>query len=159
MIFRRATLKDLDPLCRLRSQLADDPEDRLTTEYAPYNAKRDKAWLQRLLRAHQRFVLIAEEKGIIYACSIVSIEKIPPKMQAYYTYRTKALLVHLYVDKNHRRHGIGRALTEYTLQYLMQKDVEFMDLECYMYNKKAAKLYNKIGFHDVFMTKRFILNK
>ena len=43
MKYRKATSKDLDALCQLRSQLADDPEDKLTTEYAPYNAQRDRA--------------------------------------------------------------------------------------------------------------------
>ena len=98
--------------------------------------------------------MIAEEKGSVYACAIVVIEKIPPKIQLYYTYRTKALLVHLYVDKDKRRQGIGCTLTRYMLKYLTQKGIEFVDLECYTWNKKAAALYDKMGFQDVFTTKR-----
>lgn len=64
-------------------------------------------------------------------------------------------MVHLYVDKNKRRLGIGEALMDYTLKYLKKLGVEFVDLECYLYNQKAAALYNKIGFKDVFVTKRY----
>ncbi len=157
MLFRKAGIKDLNSICQLRSQLANDPEDKLTTEYAPYSPKRDKVFIGRCLRARNRFILIAEDKEGICAHNIILIETISPKMQAYYTYHQKALLVHLYVDQNKRRQGIGRALMDYTLKYLKQRGVEFADLECYMYNKKAANLYNNLGFQDVFVTKRFYL--
>ncbi len=159
MIYRKATLKDLDELCRLRSQLENDSEDKLTKEYAPYHAERDRAWLQKCLHSHNKVIFIAEKNGCICGCAILAIEKISPRVQAYYTYHKKALLVHLYVDKNCRRQGIGRALTECSLKYLAQRGVEFVDLECYMYNKKAAALYDKIGFQDVFVTKRWRLKE
>ena len=101
--------------------------------------------------------MIAELQGIVIAHAIVSIEKVSPKMQDYYTYSKKALIVHLYVDENKRRQGIGSALTNYTLKYLKEHGVDFVDLECYAYNQKAKCLYEKMGFVDVFTTKRFVL--
>ena len=160
IICRKATQKDFEGICALRHQLLDDPEDRLTLEYAPYNEKNDRAWIQRCLKSKQKIViLIAEDEEEICAHSIVSIEKVSPKMQAYYTYKKKARLVHLYVAIKKRHQGIGKMLTRYTLDYLKQKGVEFVDLECYMHNDKAAALYAKIGFKDVFVEKRFTFKK
>jgi len=161
LVCRKANIKDYEAICQLRHQLLDDPEDRLTLEYAPYNEKNDQAWIKRCLNSRQKIVvLIAEKAGKVCAHSIVAIEKVLPKVQAYFTYSKKARLVHLYVAIDNRRQGIGQALVKYTLKYLKQKGVEFVDLECYMHNDKAAALYDKIGFKDVFIEKRFtLLNK
>lgn len=155
--YRKANIKDLESLCLLRNQLANDSEDKLTTEYAPYSSDRDKIWISKCLKAKKKVILVAEDNEGIIAHNIIVIETISPEMQSYYTYRKKALVVHLYVDKNKRRLGIGEALMDYTLKYLKKLGVEFVDLECYLYNQKSAALYNKIGFKDVFVTKRFSL--
>lgn len=157
MQFRKATIHDLEEICQLRKQLANDPEDKLTTEYAPYCEKRDRPFIAKCLRAKKKIILVAEEENKILAHAIIMIEEIPSKIRPYYTYHKKALLVHLYVDKNKRRQGIGKALTQFCLEYLKKQNVEFLDLECYTYNKKASNLYNKLGFLDVFTTKRFTL--
>lgn len=157
IFFRRAGIKDLSSICQLRSQLADDPEDKLTTEYTPYSQKRDKVFIERCLRARKKFILVAEDKDGICAHNIILIETISPKVQAYYTYHKKALMVHLYVDKNKRRQGIAKDLVNYSLKYLKKHGIEFVDLECYTYNTKASNLYKKLGFQDVFTTKRFCL--
>ena len=158
MIFKKATLKDFEELCRLRKELANDPEDKITTEYAPYQEENDRAWIQKCLRSRQRIiVLIAKDAGGIYAHAIICLEKVPRKMQAYVTYRKKARLVHLYVSRKKRRQGIGEKLTKYTLKYLKKYGVQFVDLECYMHNDKAAALYHKIGFQDVYVLKRLPL--
>ena len=154
LLCRKATMKDFDNLCRLRSQLAFDPEDNLTTEYAAYQPENDSAWIKRCLKSRNKIILIATDKKKIYAHAIIAITTLSKKMKPYYTYHQKALLVHLYVDINHRHQGIGQALLKYTIQYLKEYGVDFIDLECYLYNEKAKNLYNKTGFHDVFVTKR-----
>ena len=158
ILFRKAMPRDLNALCDLRAQLAHDPMDKQMTEYAPYSPQQDKAWIDRCLRARNKVILVAEEQGKILAHAIVLIEKVSPKMRAYYTYDKKALLVHLYVDENYRRQGIGTALMKYTLQYLSQQAVEFVDLEVYPQNPEAIALYHKIGFQDVWIKKRFKLS-
>lgn len=157
MNYRKATIRDLEDICNLRKQLATDPEDKLTTEYAPYSEKRDRPFIAKCLRAKKKMILIATEDNKILAHAIIMIEVISKKMQPYYTYHKKALLVHLYVDRNKRRQGIGTHLTQFCLEYLKKQGVEFVDLECYAYNQKASALYNKMGFTDVFTTKRFRL--
>ena len=159
IVYKKATPKDYEGICKLRSQLIDDPEDRLTLEYAPYNEKNDRAWIKKCLRSKERIIiLIAKDKDEICAHSIIAIEKVPQRMQTYVTYKKKARLVHLFVAINKRHQGIGTALLKYTLKYLKPKGVEFVDLECYMHNDKAAALYNKVGFKDVFVEKRYILS-
>ena len=158
MIFRKATFQDFEQLCRLRKELAHEPTERLATEYALYQEEKDRAWIQKCLRSRQRIsVLIAEDNGEICAHAITCMEKVPDKMRAYVTYRQKARLVHLYVSRTKRRQGIGLKLTQYTLKYLKKCGAEFVDLECYIGNKKADALYQKIGFKDVFVQKRFKL--
>ena len=111
MILRKATQKDFESICRLRRQLLHDPEYRLATEYAPYNEKNDRPWIQKCLRSRGRIaILIAQDGNDICAHSIVLIEKVPRKMQPYMTYRKKARLVHLYVAPGRRRQGIGESL-------------------------------------------------
>ena len=152
---RKASIKDFKGICRLRSQLATDPSDRLATEYAPYNPKNDNIWIKKCLRARQKAILIAEDSEGICAHAIVAIETIPKKMQAYYTYRKKALLVHLYVAVKKRHQGIGRTLLTYTLQFLKQQGIEFVDLDCYVGNTNADALYKKVGFKEVYVKERF----
>ena len=158
-IYRKATSHDYEGICKLRHQLLDDPEDRLALEYAPYNEKIDRPWIKKCLRSRERIkILIAQDTGGICAHSIMVIEKVPKRMQAYVTYRKKARLVHLFVAINKRHQGIGTGLLKYTLKYLKTVGVEFIDLECYMHNDKAAALYKKVGFKDVFIEKRYILS-
>lgn len=157
MICRKATLKDFEAICRLRSQLARDPSERFATEYAPYNAEADRAWIQKCLRSKQRVVLIAEDEEGICAHSIVVIETVSARAKVYYTYRKKAVLAHLYVAIDKRHQGIGTDLLKYTLKYLKQQGVEFVDLDCYLGNEDAQALYKKVGFKDVFVRKRFTL--
>ena len=157
MIYRKATLKDLEGICQLRAQLAHDPTEKFATEYAPYNAKPDRAWIQKCLRSKQRVILIAEDKEGICAHSIVVIETVSARAKVYYTYRKKAVLAHLYTAINKRHQGIGINLLKYTLNYLKKQAVEFVDLDCYIGNKNAEALYKKTGFKDVFVRKRFTL--
>ena len=158
MIIKKATLKDFEKICQLRKELETDPSDRLATEYAPYQEKADREWIHKCLRSKQRVsILVAEDSEGICGHAIVCIEKVPKKMRAYMTYRQKARLVHLYVSRHKRRLGIGKELMKYTLKYLKQKGIEFVDLECYIGNEIADSLYNKIGFKDVFVVKRFTL--
>jgi len=157
IIYRKATPKDFEGLCQLRKQLATDPEDRRATEYAPYSEQNDRVWIKKCLKARRKFILIAEEKGMILAHAIILIEKISPKFQDYFTYHQKARLVHLYVDPRRRHQGIGENLMKYTLKYLQQHGSEFVDLECYFGNEKAEALYQKLGFKNIFAVKRYIL--
>jgi len=156
IVCRKAGKKDFEAICQLRHQLLNDPEERLALEYAPYDEKNDREWVEYCLRCKQRMVvLVAEDQDGICAHSIVCVEKVSPKMQAYVTYKKKARLVHLYVAINRRHQGIGTALMQYTFKYLKQKGVEFIDLECYVGNDKASALYDKVGFKDVFVEKRY----
>lgn len=157
MLFKKASIKDFEALCLLRSQLAHAPEDKKTTEYARYNKKNDSIWIQKCLRSHRKIILVAEDTEGICAHAILLVETVSPKMQAYYTYRKKAILVHLLVDENKRHQGIATDLLKYTFKYLKQQGVEFIDLDCYIGNKNAEKLYKKSGFKDVFVCKRFRL--
>ena len=158
VLFRKATPKDLEALCALRAQLAHDPMDKQATEYAPYSPEPDRAWINKCLHARNKVILIAERQGQVLAHSIVLIETASPKLRIYYTYNKKALLVHLYVDENNRRQGIGSALMEYTFKYLRQLNVDFVDLECAPQNDKALTLYNKMGFQDIWIKKRLMLS-
>ena len=157
IVFRKANLKDWDAVSKLRQQLAHDPTEKWATEYAPFSLERDHAWIGRCLRARNKVILIAEDGEKVLAHCIILIEKASPKMRAYYTYDKKALLVHLYVDENNRRQGIGTALMKYSLKYLKEKGVEFVDLEVYPQNTGAMALYEKMGFRDIWIKKRFTL--
>ena len=156
---RKASLKDFEEICRLRSQLANDPEDRYTTEFASYEPKADSTWIRKCLQDRQRVILVAEDKNGICAHAIIVIETVPKKAQKYYTYRKKALLVHLYVAIKQRHEGIGTVLLDYTLKFLKQRNVEFVDLECHVKNTKADGLYKKLKFTHEYFKERFDLTK
>lgn len=150
----------MEGICQLRHQLIDDPEERLALEYAPYNEKNDREWIQKCLGSKERMIIfVAQDEGGICAHSIVAVENVPQRMRVYVTYRKKARLSHLYVAIKKRHQGIGTTLLKYTLEYLKQMGVEFVDLECYIGNDKANGLYKKVGFKDVFVQKRFSLKK
>ena len=155
IICRKALQKDFKGICQLRAESANDPVEKLTTEYAAYNPKIDHPWIQKCLRARQKMILIAEDKEGICAYSILAIETVPKKNQKYFTYRKKSVLAHLYVTSQKRHQGIGEKLLAYTLEFSKKQGVDFIELDCYIGNTKADKLYKKLGFKDIFVRKRF----
>ncbi len=158
MIYRKATLKDYESICQLRQQLKHDASDNISTEYARYCKKNDRPWIKKCLRSRKIHILVAAEQDIIFGHAIVLIESVMPKMKKYYTYTKKATLVHLYVDQQKRHQGIATHLVRFTLKYLKQKRVDFVDLDCHVSNTAAATLYHQLGFQDIWVKKRISFN-
>lgn len=58
----------------------------------------------------------------------------------------KALLRELYIDKNHRRHGVARELIVQGCELMKRSGVEQIRLAVRSDNRAAKKLYRSLGF-------------
>jgi len=74
--------------------------------------------------------------GIVIANVVISVKLAGPSVW----------LEHLYVDKEWRRHGLGRALVERVLDWAEDSGMMGIDLEAYQGNTPASVLYRSLGF-------------
>lgn len=140
--FRRATLGDLDAICRL-SQLLFEHERQFTDEY-------DMGWSQgsagrkfftKMLRSRKAFVLLAmvEEKIVGYI------------LVKFLTFSWRAFnpiveLTNLSVDPMFRGQGIGTKLVEKAVTIAKKRGAKRMSVEGLHDNVRALKFYKSQGF-------------
>ncbi len=69
-----------------------------------------------------------------------------------------AELLRIAVDKSWRRHGIAETLIESMLQELGDAEIENVTLEVRSHNIPAIKLYEKMGFKNIFVRQNYYHN-
>lgn len=53
----------------------------------------------------------------------------------------------LVIDENHRGKGLGKKLMEEVKNIALKNDCDRIELNCWMFNKNALKMYEHIGFN------------
>jgi len=66
-------------------------------------------------------------------------------------------ILNLGVDKKYQNRGIGTALLNFAEQYVREVGGEALDLSVFAFNKKAVKLYERLGYEIIDVSMRKIL--
>jgi GNAT superfamily N-acetyltransferase len=142
---REAVAGDLSALQELLTELlrhesAYDEQLRIDRRAERYF----RVSIRRGLKAKRTKYLVAEHNGRIVGFVHGEIRKRKP----YYAARVYGMLHNIFVVREHRRAGIGRALTAALLRWFRLKKVKHIILNVYAGNKRAAKVWRALGFRE-----------
>lgn len=126
----------------------------------PSDIDRAQQFIRSRLDNHESVIFVAFEKGKDKAIPVGFIQ-LYPKYSSVRTVRNW-ILNDLYVDKAHRKRGIGESLIRTALAFAKKNDAKFVELSTAVDNYIAQRLYEAVGFEQQppendFLTYRIIL--
>jgi ribosomal protein S18 acetylase RimI-like enzyme len=144
MKIREATIKDFEKLKDIKLESKKD-EMKYSDSLKPLSKTIDIyfEYFKEELRKKNSAVFIAEDKKPIGI--IIVTYFIPLRISKF---ARKGYVSNLYVQKNHRKKGIGKKLLDTSLKWLKKNKVQYISLEIHLENKNALKFYRKLGFKD-----------
>jgi len=134
MVIRNAKKGDLNEYYKLRSNATKEYSNIIkepVTEESFNNIKKD---FNKYVSSKKLVLLVFEECGEIVAYLNGSITE------------SYATIDYLFVDKGHRRKGIGESLTLEFINLLKSKKIKTCRLKVNLKNNVAIKCYGKLGF-------------
>ncbi len=87
------------------------------------------------------FKAVCEDRICGFLCLYV-----PERERKGFVHSKTGVILNMGVDEVYRGQGIGTALIKEAENYLKEKGIEALELGVYMFNEKAYKLYEKLGF-------------
>lgn len=145
MEIRRATIDDIDSILHLKRKLKET-ETKYNTSLEPFDKVKEhyrKYTRNDLISKHRRIYLaIVDDKivgmilGKLYRSLMIA------------GYKRRAYVSNLFVMKDYRKKGIGKALYNDLCNWFRENKVQEITLEIYSQNKIAQKLYKSIGFKE-----------
>jgi len=145
MIIRKATIKDFEQLKKMKF-LSKKEELKYSTTLKPL--KQTKEHYIRYLKAdfgsNHRIIFVAIEKNKIMGMTLGKFYKGLPISK----YPKKGYISNLYIDKTHRRKGIGQKLVLRILKWFKENKVPHISLEIHIENEAAQNIYHKLGFEN-----------
>lgn len=143
MIIRKVSTKDLDAISNLYMQLneAESPFDNnLDKNY--YHTEENKQRVLKEIRSRKQTFLVAEENHQVIGFINGYIDDSP------YYIKKVAYLNNLCVDKNFRKQGIGKLLTNTFYEKMKEQGAKFVKLNAFKGNHPAVSFYEKEGFTE-----------
>jgi len=147
MKIRKASLKDVNAITEMVIGLADfegdlDPGfhvlDRTRLEdFRPFIRKGVKG-------SRKRFVLVAEENGVVVGFIYCTIKKRP----SVFTVKETGIIEDILVLPEFRKKGIAKKLVQETIKRFRKAKIKFVCVSALSNNKKALKAYQKLGFKE-----------
>jgi|SRR3989344_642105 len=137
MKIRKADKKDFEDYKILRKESLEYYK-KISDEKLRFSDKQIKNEFREILSNPKRVLLIIEEDKTIKGFIIGTLIK--------NNYQCNSYLDEIYVDKNFRRKGLSKLLLNEFAKWSKLKKAKIMRLGVNVNNKKAMKLYNKIGF-------------
>jgi RimJ/RimL family protein N-acetyltransferase len=137
-VIRPAEPGDAAALVDLARAVGSEPEGWLITTSNWRSAGDERRYLKSIRRYPHAAVFVAEgPDGIVGRLSVGR----DPHPASYHVAD-----LGLMVAKDHRRHGIGRALLEAAVDWARARDVRKLELHVFPHNQGAIELYERFGF-------------
>ena len=137
MKIRKADKKDFEDYKILRKESLEYYK-KISDEKLRFSDKQIKNEFREILSNPKRVLFIIEEDKNIKGFVIGTLIK--------NNYQYSTYLDEIYVDRNSRRKGFSKLLLNEFAKWSKLKKAKIMRLGVNVNNKKAMKLYNKIGF-------------
>lgn len=122
--------KGVDPVIRLKKK----PTIETEAEFA-----------KQIIRKKSSIVLVAETEEQIIGMAEVKIQK----NDECFRVKKYAWLNACVVDKNHRRKGVAKKLTEEAIRETKKKNIKYMKIKTYNDNKTALEAWKRLGFEEI----------
>jgi len=137
MKIRKANKKDFEDYKILRKESLEYYK-KISDQKLRFSDKQIKSEFKAILSNPKRVLFIIEEDKNIKGFVIGTLIK--------NNYQYSTYLDEIYVDRNSRRKGFSKLLLNEFAKWSKLKKAKIMRLGVNVNNKKAMKLYNKIGF-------------
>lgn len=139
MIFREATLDDLQDLLKLEQGLVE--VERLF-DSSIKSGKPKYYNLPDLILSSNAHVIVAEYLGTVIGTGYAQIRE----SKSAFEHENHSYLGFMYVDLRHRRKGINQKVMNILIEWSQSKGVHDFYLDVYFQNDSAIKAYQKLGF-------------
>ncbi|MEM0357613.1 MAG: GNAT family N-acetyltransferase [Candidatus Bathyarchaeia archaeon] len=140
---RRANESDLQQVVKLSEKLGKD-ESTMDSMVSPLPSEfQNPKWILKNIKGENTVVFVAETNGKIVGYSLGWISQ--P-----WSYKAKrGYICDCFVEKSHRRQGIGKALVKAMLEWFKDKGVECVEADIYSKNIPSLALFKGLGFKEV----------
>ncbi|MEM0095356.1 MAG: GNAT family N-acetyltransferase [Candidatus Bathyarchaeia archaeon] len=140
---RRANESDLQQVVKLSEKLGKD-ESTMDSMVSPLPSEfQNPKWVLKNIKGENTVVFVAETDGKIVGYSLGWISQ--P-----WSYKAKrGYICDCFVEKSHRRQGIGKALVKAMLEWFKDKGVECVEADIYSKNIPSLALFKGLGFKEV----------
>ncbi|MBS7607675.1 MAG: GNAT family N-acetyltransferase [Candidatus Bathyarchaeia archaeon] len=140
---RRANESDLQQIVKLSEKLGKD-ESTMDSMVSPLPSEfQNPKWILKNIKGENTVVFVAETNGKIVGYSLGWISQ--P-----WSYKAKrGYICDCFVEKSHRRQGIGKALVKAMLEWFKDKGVECVEADIYSKNIPSLALFKGLGFKEV----------
>lgn len=147
-----ADMRDVEGIVCIAHQVAE-MHDKAMPEYFKTVSKDDELKNIREMFEDERitvFKAVLNDK----ICGFLFLEMVHRQSKGMFFSKIGNIL-NLGVDETYRGKGVGTKLIEYAENYVLNQGGEALDLNVFAFNKKAIKLYERLGYKitDVSMRK------
>lgn len=141
MEIRKATIKDINTITRLRLEYISLEKGQLSDEEKESISGKLKEYLEKWMPLGGFIAFFAEENGEVQSAAFLSIVERPPR-EAFSSY-TVGTVYNVFTYAEHRRKGLATKVVSALLEEARLLDIGYIDL----FATKAGKpLYEKLGF-------------
>ena len=153
-IITKATIENAVEIGKIAHQVALLHYQNAPDEFKKPTLKGQTEYIEKSIADKNALILKAETDEKIVGYVIVYFNTLPKQ---YFHFEKRAFIGSIAVDENYRGQGIGTALLESAEKAAKEKKISVVEMDVYTFNKKADKLYNKLGYKDIKHYKKKVL--
>mgnify|MGYP001552913263 CR=1 FL=1 len=107
-------------------------------------------WVTKEMESENANIFVAESEGMVIGYIKIGIIDYPPVFEK----KRCGMISGAFVRESHRRHGIGEALYNRTMEWFKEKEIARVELRVAIANPVAQGFWKKMGFRP-YMTTMF----
>lgn len=138
-----ATKNDVKDIARLSFEVGKMHDEAMPEYFRPTTKLEHFRIISEMLDDVNICIFKAVSEGEV--CGFLCLF-MPDKPRNGFIHARTGVILNFGVDESYRRRGIGTQLILYAEEYLLSKGIDAMELDVFMFNEKARKLYEKMGY-------------
>ncbi len=141
-----AEKEDAEFVARLSFEAGRLHDEAMPMYFKPSTEEEHLRIITEMLSSKTTVIFKAVSEGQI--CGFLCLY-IPERERKGFVYPKIGIILNMGVDEPCRKQGIGTALIGTAEKYLKQQGISAIELGVYMFNEKAYRLYEKLGFETI----------